>query len=68
MLVRGLIFFLDDRLRYEHAGVSIVYEHVSYEKSEAALLQIKQYMSGTSKIKLQTCLLLNALDSRVNIR
>lgn len=36
MLVRGLIFFLDDRFRNEHAGVSIVYEHVSYEKSESS--------------------------------
>lgn len=34
MLVRGLFFFLDDRFRNEHADVSIVYEHVSYEKSE----------------------------------
>lgn len=36
MLVRGLIFFLDDRFRNEHADVSIVYEHVSYEKSESS--------------------------------
>lgn len=36
MLVRGLIFFLDDRFRNEHADVFIVYEHVSYEKSESS--------------------------------
>lgn len=36
MLVRGLIFFLDDRFRNEHAGVSVVYEHVSYKKSESS--------------------------------
>lgn len=36
MLVRGLIFFLDDRFRNEHADVSIVYEHVSYEKSDSS--------------------------------
>lgn len=29
------------------------------KNQKAALLQIKQYMSGTSKIKLQTCLLMN---------
>lgn len=66
MLVRGLIFFLDDRFRNEHAGVSIVYEHVSYEKSESSSPSNKTIY--VRNIKDQTCLLMNALDSRVNIR
>lgn len=37
-------------------------------KQKKVLLQIKIYLSGTSRIILQTCLLMIALDSKVNMK
>lgn len=37
------------------------------KNQKAALLQIKLYMSGTSKIKLQTCLLMNGFKSEYQV-
>lgn len=63
-----MLFFLDDRFQNAHVDATIVYSEVSYEKTEKVLLQIKIYLSGTSRIILQTCLLMIALDSRVNMK
>lgn len=68
MLVRGLIFFQMTDFEMNMLMFPSCMNTFLMKNQKAALLQIKLYMLGTSKIKLQTCLLMNALDSRVNIR
>lgn len=69
MLVGVPIIFLNDRFQNAHVVVTILYAEVSQEKTERRHPSKKKiYLSGTSKIKLQTCLLIIALDSRVNLK
>lgn len=67
MLVR-MLFFLDDRFQNAHVDATIVYSEVSYEKTEKSPPSNKNIPVRNLKDHMQTCLLMIALDSRVNMK